>query len=172
MRRLAAIAGKVTTVRPMPRSPVGRSCGAAAGRPSGPPDGAIADDRSGRNRVATLRRAVLSASLTLTLALHAAAAELVMVEEPGCPWCARWDAEIAPAYPNTPEGRRAPLRRIGLNAPRPDDLTFDAPLRVTPTFVLVDDGREVARLEGYPGADFFWPLLEDMLEKLPEEPSE
>ena len=93
-----------------------------------------------------------------------------MVEEPGCPWCARWDAEIAPAYANTPEGRRAPLRRIGLNGPRPDDLTFDAPLRVTPTFVLVEDGQEIARIEGYPGADFFWPLLGDMLEKLPDEP--
>jgi hypothetical protein len=101
------------------------------------------------------------------MAAPAAAAELVMVEQQGCPYCARWDAEIAPAYPLTPEGQAAPLRRIDLHAPPPDDLAFDAPLRITPTFVLVDDGQEVARLEGYPGDEFFWPLLGQMLDRLP-----
>ena len=28
---------------------------------------------------------------------------------------------------------------------------------------LVDDGRELSRIEGYPGEDFFWGLLEMML---------
>ena len=38
----------------------------------------------------------------------ASAAELLMMEQPGCAWCARFDAEIAPAWPKTEEGRRAP----------------------------------------------------------------
>ncbi len=108
-------------------------------------------------------------AVLLALAGPAAAAELVMVEEAGCPWCARWDAEIAHAYPRTDEGRTAPLRRIELNGPRPEDIAFDAPLRVTPTFVLVDEGEEVARIEGYPGDEFFWHLLRQMLDKLPDE---
>ncbi len=29
----------------------------------------------------------------------------------------------------------------------------------TPTFVLVENGVELARIEGYPGEDFFWGLL-------------
>ena len=33
----------------------------------------------------------------------------------------------------------------------------------TPTFVLVREGRELARIEGYPGEDFFWGLLAAML---------
>ena len=37
-------------------------------------------------------------------ALPARAAELVMMEQPGCVWCARFNAEIAPAYPKTDEG--------------------------------------------------------------------
>ncbi len=105
----------------------------------------------------------------LALAGPAAAAELVMVEEAGCIWCARWNAEIAPAYPNTEEGRTAPLRRIDLNGPRPADIAFDAPLRITPTFVLVDDSEEVARMEGYAGDEFFWHILGQMLHKLPKE---
>jgi hypothetical protein len=37
----------------------------------------------------------------------------------------------------------------------------------TPTFVLADGNREIARIEGYPGDDFFWTLLERMLGQLP-----
>ena len=91
--------------------------------------------------------------------------ELVMVEQRGCAYCARWDAEIAPIYPKTEEAARAPLRRIDLRAPVPDDLTLSRPAVFTPTFVLVLDGAEVDRIEGYPGPDFFWPLLDEMLAK-------
>jgi thioredoxin-related protein len=113
---------------------------------------------------------VAAASLHVSLALaHASGNELVMVEEPGCLWCARWNAEIAPAYSRTPEGRAAPLRRIGMHAPRPADIAFDGPLRITPTFVLVSGGEEVARLEGYPGDEFFWAMLAQMLDALPSD---
>ncbi len=40
----------------------------------------------------------------------AVAAELVMFESPGCPWCARWHAEVGPGYGRSDEGKRAPLR--------------------------------------------------------------
>ena len=36
-------------------------------------------------------------------------------------------------------------------------------IRYTPTFVLVEDGQEKARIEGYPGEFFFWPRLENLL---------
>ena len=88
---------------------------------------------------------------------------LLMIDQPGCAYCMAWDREIAPAYPNTDEGRAAPLRRARLGAALPEDVTLDRPARLTPTFILLRDGREVARLEGYPGPDFFWPLLGEML---------
>ncbi|MDK3017542.1 hypothetical protein QO033_07620 [Pseudodonghicola sp. IC7] len=96
------------------------------------------------------------------LAGPAAAAELVMVEQAGCAWCARWNAEIAPAYPNTTEGKFAPLRRVSLRT-LPADLEVARRVTFTPTFLLVEDGREIARMEGYPGEDFFWPMLDQML---------
>lgn len=101
-------------------------------------------------------------------AAGAQAAELVMMEQAGCAWCARFNAEIAPAYPKTDEGKRAPLRRVDIHAPWPDDLAGIEPERFTPTFVLVEDGREIARLRGYPGDEFFWSLLDEMLAKLDE----
>jgi hypothetical protein len=41
---------------------------------------------------------------------NARAAELIMFEQAGCAWCETFDREIAPIYPKTAEGRRAPLR--------------------------------------------------------------
>lgn len=110
------------------------------------------------------RRLFLVISL-LTASVGAAWADtqLVMVEEKGCIWCARWNTEIAPIYPKTEEGAAAPLRRMDIRAKRPDDITFARSLTFTPTFVLVVEGQEMSRIEGYPGEDFFWGLLGKML---------
>ena len=105
---------------------------------------------------------VLAAFALMLSALSARAVELVMVEQAGCIYCARWDAEIAPAYPNTAEGRFAPLRRVDLRA-IPPELETARRVLFTPTFLLVEDNRELARLEGYPGDQFFWPLLDELL---------
>ncbi|MBX2836819.1 MAG: thioredoxin family protein [Gammaproteobacteria bacterium] len=92
------------------------------------------------------------------------AAELLVVEQPNCPYCDRFHAEIAPAYPNTVEGRRAPLRIVQLG----DPIENIKPATVTPTFILVDNNQEVDRLVGYPGDDYFWFLIGEMLQKLPQ----
>lgn len=113
-------------------------------------------------------RMILSAVLFLAqMALPGARAadlQLVMVEQPGCIYCRAWDAEISAIYPKTVEGQRAPLIRIQLHAPLPEGMRFDRPAAFTPTFVLLDDGAEVGRIEGYPGQDFFWGLLNGMLD--------
>ena len=112
--------------------------------------------------------AVLLLTLFAAAPQPAAAAELLMFEEPGCPWCARWDAEVGVVYHRTAEGERAPLRRIDLRAGVPDGVALDIRPRYSPTFVLIDDGgQEVGRIEGYPGEDFFWGLLNKMLASLP-----
>ncbi|WP_278922532.1 hypothetical protein [Pseudophaeobacter profundi] len=90
--------------------------------------------------------------------------QLVMVEQRGCEWCKRWNAEIAPIYPKTREGRFAPLRREDLHA-LPDDLVLARRVTFTPTFLLIEDSHELARLEGYPGEDFFWPLIAELMRR-------
>ena len=99
----------------------------------------------------------------------AAAAELLMLEQPGCVWCAKFNAEIAPAWHNSAEGKRAPLRRVDITEPWPADLAGIQRERFTPTFVLVDQGKEVGRLRGYVGDEFFWYLIGDIIAKLPPE---
>ena len=108
----------------------------------------------------------LVASFMWLGAQAASAAELIMFETAGCPWCALWNREAGVAYPKTAEGRRAPLRRLDLSEAKTIGVTFAAPVNASPTFVLVDGDREVGRITGYPGADFFWGLLDAMLQKL------
>ena len=127
---------------------------------------------AGKKSSARLSRAaalLLAAPLlfnAISPAISAGAVELIMFEEAGCAWCEKWQKEIGAIYAKTPEGRRAPLRRLDIHDPLPPELNFIAKGAYTPTFVLVDRGREIGRIRGYPGEDFFWGLLGRMLERL------
>ena len=107
---------------------------------------------------------VLSILFSLTVTRPTVAAELVMVEEQGCYYCITWKNVIGPIYPKTPEGTFAPLRMVDIDDGVPSDLTYARKVVYTPTFILIDNGHEVGRIEGYPGEDFFWGLLGMMLE--------
>jgi len=110
--------------------------------------------------------ALLAATFIALTPRHSAAAELVMFEQPGCEWCQTFDREIAPIYDKTEEGRRAPLRRVALDAALPAELSFIRVERLAPVFVLVDKGREIGRIRGYPGEENFWGLLDVLIQKL------
>lgn len=108
--------------------------------------------------------------VTIVVAVFAAnggarAAELIMFETEGCEWCERWHAEIGPVYPLTPEGKFAPLRRVEIADDLPADLAGFEGIYFTPTFVVLDGGKEVGRIIGFPGEDFFWGLLGEILKK-------
>lgn len=111
---------------------------------------------------------LLSAAL-IFLTAHAASgpaaelAELFMYRSPGCPYCAAWDRAIGSIYPKTDAGKRAPLRHAEVGSSNLPKIELKSPVRFTPTFVLVRNGRELGRIEGYPGEDFFWGLLERLM---------
>ncbi|MGE4611301.1 MAG: hypothetical protein AAED33_07905 [Paracoccaceae bacterium] len=115
-------------------------------------------------------------TLISMLALPAVAeVRLMMVEEEGCPWCERWNRDVGGVYDITEEGKFAPLWRYHISDPVPEGITFASAPHYTPTFILLVDGTEVNRIEGYPGEAFFWGLLDMMLTSLKEtevEPSE
>lgn len=111
--------------------------------------------------------AFLLAAITALPMRAVEAAELVMVERPGCHWCQLWHEEIGTSYDKTEEARRAPLRRVQIGD-LPPDIDFATTPVYTPTFVLVDEGTELGRIEGYPGEHFFWPMLTQLLDAHPE----
>lgn len=108
-------------------------------------------------------RIFLAMSLILLASAVQAETRLIMIEERGCVWCAKWNREIAPIYPKTTEGRAAPLHRINIRQAKNSRYTFARSRLFTPTFVLMQDGIEISRIEGYPGEAFFWELLAQMI---------
>jgi thioredoxin-related protein len=115
-------------------------------------------------------RAVAAAGLAfLALADTAFGAELLMFRRAGCPWCRTWDEKVGDVYAKTDVGRKAPIRMIDLDRDLMPAVALARPVRYTPTFVLAEDGREIGRIEGFPGEDFFWGLLDNLVRKLPSE---
>ncbi len=100
---------------------------------------------------------------TVLAAAPAAAQQLLMFDSPNCEWCEAWEQDVGVIYDKTPQGRSLPLRRLPLADGLPADVAVNRPVIYTPTFILVESGREVGRITGYPGEDFFWSLLDELL---------
>ncbi|MEL6768808.1 MAG: thioredoxin family protein [Pseudomonadota bacterium] len=113
-----------------------------------------------------MTRLLAALAVTALLAPGTGAAgefRLLMLDQEACEWCAQWEEDIGGAYHLTAEGRIAPLTRASIHEPLPDGIELDRRAGFTPTFVLLEDGAEVGRLEGYAGADFFYPMLDRLL---------
>ncbi|UFS77296.1 thioredoxin fold domain-containing protein [Tardiphaga sp. 37S4] len=109
-----------------------------------------------------LKTSLIATLLVMTAALSpriADASELLMFERDGCVWCARWNREIAPVYDKTDEAKLLPLRRIDMDRDKSPGVALASPVRFTPTFLIVDNGREIGRITGYMNDESFWSLL-------------
>jgi hypothetical protein len=110
---------------------------------------------------------LLLLGLFLSFSFPAHAAELIMFRQAACPWCAAWDRAIGPIYAKTEIGKRAPLRELDIGKQNRSGVTLASRIIYTPTFVVAENGREIGRIEGYPGEDFFWGRLDSLMRKLP-----
>jgi len=120
-----------------------------------------------RKFIALVSGAAVWSLIGVSEGANARGAELLMFERPHCVWCQRWDSEIAPTYPRTIEGSLAPLRRIHIRDQSTAGVLLERPVTVTPTFVLANDGREIGRILGHPGNEFFYGLLAELLKRVP-----
>jgi hypothetical protein len=121
-----------------------------------------AQGRAPAAALALLAAAFLAVLTGLATGGRALAGELrlIMVDDPNCVYCRRWDAEVGHAYPRSAEGERAPLVRVRRGDPA---LAAFKPAIYTPTFILVGPQGEVGRIVGYPGQDFFWAELAELI---------
>ena len=119
-----------------------------------------------------IRRTILALCLGMVALPVGAGPRLLMLKEAWCDWCIKWEEEIGPVYDRTEEGRRAPLIRADIHEPLPEGITLQRRANFTPTFVLLEDGEEVGRIEGYPGEHFFFGMLGKLLEKLDDDKPE
>lgn len=89
---------------------------------------------------------------------------LIMVDDPACRFCRKFDAEVGPGYPATRQGRIAPLIKLRRDSYELGALGL-APAVYTPTFILMRGKREVGRMMGYPGAEYFFEELDVLIER-------
>lgn len=114
-----------------------------------------------RRRLALVLAMVL---ITLPGYGHAQDLRLLMIEQAGCYYCRVFNRDMAPIYEKSEEGKAAPLVHAQLRDPVPEGITLASTPFVTPTFILIGpDGHEIERLTGFPGEDFFWSYIGDMI---------
>lgn len=114
----------------------------------------------------SIRRVLAAMTLIFLSSVPAMAAELLMFTRADCAFCRKWEREIEPIYGKTAESRTAALRKVRTDRPLPPDIRFNPPIVLTPTFVLMDEGREIGRFAGYNDEATFWGLLTMLLRKL------
>lgn len=123
-----------------------------------------------RSVLSNLALAVATAGAGLPLMTTRARAEgafdgrtlLLMVDDPGCIYCAKWEREVESGYRKSDEGTFAPLEKRHKGHA---DLGAIKRLAYTPTFVLLRDGTEVGRIVGYAGADWFWGEIDSLFRR-------
>jgi thioredoxin-related protein len=120
--------------------------------------------KSARQHLFALVVTVIAVTSSGAFAQDATGFRLLMIEQAGCYYCRVFNRDVAPVYDTSVEGTAAPLIRADLRGELPEGVTLASLPFVTPTFILLDPtGAEVERLTGYPGDDFFWPYIGDML---------
>jgi thioredoxin-related protein len=120
-----------------------------------------------------LRAALMALSLLAFAPAAARAAdalELLFVERSGCPYCALFKREALQAYIASELNLSAPLRRASLDDGQPTGASLDEPVRFTPTFVLLRDGREVGRVVGYTDNALFFGAVERLISDVRRKP--
>lgn len=119
--------------------------------------------------LAALVSLILVSSIPANPALAAGSAELVMFDSPTCTVCRKFNAEIGDAgYAARKSSTILPLRRIDINRGKVD-FQLSQPVTMTPTFVFVQNGAEIARFYGYPGREHFFTLIDAAAEELAKE---
>jgi hypothetical protein len=113
-----------------------------------------------------MRAAFLALAFLIIASPAFSASELIMFNARYCEWCEIWEEEVGVVYDKTDVGQTAPIRRVDIFEDRPANLIHLKGIRFTPTFVMLEDGREIGRIIGYPGESFFWGLLETLAKKL------
>ena len=71
------------------------------------------------------------------------------VREPKLHLLWRWERDVGSLYDKTAK-KVLPLRRVDVDRQSASGVTLQSPVRYTPTFVVVDQGREIGRTRDLP----------------------
>ena len=106
-------------------------------------------------------------ALTFAASLQTAAADsrLIMVTSDHCPSCQAWELDVGKVYDKSPYATTLPLTRVEIGSKMPGGVTIQKPVVGTPTFLIVHNGQEIGRQNGYIDAEMFWWWLSEYTAK-------
>lgn len=95
--------------------------------------------------------------------VNAGAGELLYFYSDACSYCEQWDEEVGSLYNKTVESKVFKLRPVDIHEQTPSDIDHVKGVIYTPTFVAMENGREVGRILGYGNEIFFWQHMEVLI---------
>ena len=131
------------------------------------------DVQSTRNRrllafrvyVSLIKAFALALTFAASLQTAAADSRLIMVTSDYCPSCQAWELDVGKVYDKSPYAITLPLTRVEIGSKMPGGVTFQKPVIGTPTFLIIHNGQEIGRQNGYIDAEMFWWWLSEYTAK-------
>ena len=131
------------------------------------------DVQSTRNRrllaflvcVSLIKAFALALTFAVSCQTAAADSRLIMVTSDYCPSCQAWELDVGKVYDKSPYATTLPLTRVEIGGKMPGGATFQKPVVGTPTFLIIHNGQEIGRQNGYIDAEMFWWWLSEYTAK-------
>jgi len=93
--------------------------------------------------------------------------ELVVIEAPGCIYCTLFRRDVLPSYAASPRSKDLPIRFVDINDEAASAISIDYPVDIVPTFLVLKNNKEVGRIPGYTGPEFFFHTINYLLSTAP-----
>ena len=131
------------------------------------------DVQSTRNRrllafrvyVSLIKAFALALTFAASLQTAVADSRLIMVTSDYCPSCQAWELDVGKVYDKSPYATTLPLTRVEIGSKMPRGVTFQKPVVGTPTFLIIHNGQEIGRQNGYIDEEMFWWWLSEYTAK-------
>lgn len=91
--------------------------------------------------------------------LPATSDQLIVFEDDGCIYCRLFRRDVLPRYQTSRRAKSLPIHFVSVRQSEGLRRRLNAPLSVVPTFVVMRNGREIGRIDGYTGPGPFFRLI-------------
>ncbi len=114
-----------------------------------------------------MKSLLIAIIFSLSFSASALASELLMVHHPLCPFCKAFMNDVALDYSTTKQGKALPLVILDITITKnmewlEQEMRSGNIYRIlgTPTFIIYNYGKEIGRVEGYSGKEWFYEELD------------
>ena len=110
---------------------------------------------------------VSHAGLDIEAPLPASNLELIVMEAEGCTYCELFRRDVLPSYQASERAKDMPIRFLDINDAIPEALGLDSGIDIVPTFVVIKNHKEVGRIPGYMGPEYFFHSINHLVATAP-----